>query len=148
MSKRSISRIDTLAPPAPGGIGRGHTAVKVVQPTALDSSDPFVLLVDDRFRLRSASSNRRGASSNDDASYITVTNSGPLVPESAVVSMFEPFMRLEGRASNGEGVGLGLSIVTSVVNAHHGDLLAVALPNGGMNISVRLSKATVGSSLT
>jgi quercetin 2,3-dioxygenase len=49
MSTRSISRIDTPAPPAPGGIGRGHTAVKVVQPTALDSSDPFVLLVDDRF---------------------------------------------------------------------------------------------------
>src|ERR1700722_8207053 len=49
MSRRSISRIDTTAPPAPGGIGRGHTAVKVVQPTALDSSDPFVLLVDDRF---------------------------------------------------------------------------------------------------
>ena len=51
MSKRSISRIDILAPPAPGGIGRGHTAVNVVQPTALDSSDPFVLLVDDRFNF-------------------------------------------------------------------------------------------------
>jgi redox-sensitive bicupin YhaK (pirin superfamily) len=49
MSKRSISRIDTLAAPALGGIGRGHTVVKVVQPTALDSSDPFVLLMDDRF---------------------------------------------------------------------------------------------------
>jgi redox-sensitive bicupin YhaK (pirin superfamily) len=49
MSTRSISRLDTPAPPAPGGIGWGHTAVKVVQPTALDSSDPFVLLVDDRF---------------------------------------------------------------------------------------------------
>jgi hypothetical protein len=33
MSTRSISRIDTPAPPAQGGIGRGHTAVKVVQPT-------------------------------------------------------------------------------------------------------------------
>jgi len=49
MSRRSISRIDTPAPPAPGGLGRGHTAVEVVQPTALDSSDPFVLLMDDRF---------------------------------------------------------------------------------------------------
>ena len=49
MSTRSISRIDAPAPPAPGGIGRGHTAVKVVQPTTLDSSDPFVLLMDDRF---------------------------------------------------------------------------------------------------
>src|ERR1700677_4288942 len=49
MSRRLISRIDTPGPPTQGGIGRGHTAVKVVQPMALDSSDPFVLLVDDRF---------------------------------------------------------------------------------------------------
>jgi redox-sensitive bicupin YhaK (pirin superfamily) len=49
MSKRPLSRIETLAPPAPGGLGRGHTGVKVVQPTAPDSSDPFVLLADDLF---------------------------------------------------------------------------------------------------
>ncbi len=84
--------------------------------------------------------------SDDDASYITVTNSGPLVPESAVTSLFEPFTRLEERVSNGQGVGLGLSIVTSVVNAHHGHLHAEALPNGGMKISVRLPKTTVGTS--
>jgi signal transduction histidine kinase len=83
--------------------------------------------------------------SDDNASYITVTNSGPLVLESAVSSLFEPFTRLDGRVSSGQGVGLGLSIVTSVVNAHHGHLHAEALPNGGMNISVRLPKATVGS---
>ncbi len=81
---------------------------------------------------------------NNDASYITVTNTGPLIPKVAVASLFEPFTRLDGRASNGQGVGLGLSIVTSVVNAHHGDLLAEALPDGGMNISIRLPKATVG----
>jgi signal transduction histidine kinase len=71
-------------------------------------------------------------------SYITVTNTGPLVPESAVESLFEPFTRLDGRVSNRHGVGLGLSIVTSVVNAHHGHLHAEALPNGGMTISARL----------
>jgi len=81
---------------------------------------------------------------SNDASYITVTNTGPLIPKVAVASLFEPFTRLDGRASNGQGVGLGLSIVTSVVNAHHGDLLAEALPDGGMNISIRLPKATVG----
>src|SRR6266571_7979504 len=84
--------------------------------------------------------------SDDDVSYITVTNSGPLVPESAVTSLFEPFTRLEERVSNGQGAGLGLSIVTSVVNAHHGHLHAEALPNGGMKISVRLPKTTVGTS--
>jgi signal transduction histidine kinase len=81
---------------------------------------------------------------NNDASYITVANTGPLIPKVAVASLFEPFTRLDGRASNGQGIGLGLSIVTSVVNAHHGDLLAEALPDGGMNISIRLPKATVG----
>ncbi|MGH9123624.1 MAG: ATP-binding protein, partial [Acidimicrobiales bacterium] len=71
------------------------------------------------------------------ASYLCVSNTGPLVPESAVASLFEPFSRLDGRGSNGEGVGLGLSIVTSVVDAHQGHLQAEALPSGGMKISVR-----------
>jgi signal transduction histidine kinase len=77
-------------------------------------------------------------------SYITVTNTGPLVPKSAVESLFEPFTRLDGRVSNHQGVGLGLSIVASVVNAHHGHLHAEALPNGGMTISARLPKPTGG----
>jgi signal transduction histidine kinase len=76
----------------------------------------------------------------DGISYISVTNTGPLVPESAVESLFEPFMRLDGRAGNGRGVGLGLSIVASVVNAHYGHLQAEALPSGGMTIWVRLPK--------
>jgi signal transduction histidine kinase len=60
------------------------------------------------------------------------------VPESAVESLFEPFTRLDGRVGNGQGVGLGLSIVASVVNAHYGHLQTEALPNGGMAISARL----------
>jgi redox-sensitive bicupin YhaK (pirin superfamily) len=51
MDTRPISRIDAPAPAAPGFIGQGHTAVEVVQPTALASSDPFVLLMDDRLDL-------------------------------------------------------------------------------------------------
>jgi redox-sensitive bicupin YhaK (pirin superfamily) len=48
---RTISRTDTTPPPAPGFIGEGHTAVEVVRPTALSTSDPFVLLMDDRLDL-------------------------------------------------------------------------------------------------
>jgi quercetin 2,3-dioxygenase len=70
MSKSSISRIETLAPPAPGGIGRGHTGVKVVQPTALDSSDPFVLLMDDRFDFEAR---RRIGGAHPHAGLETVT---------------------------------------------------------------------------
>lgn len=78
----------------------------------------------------------------DGRSSITVTNTGPLVPESTVECLFEPFTRLDERVGNGQGVGLGLSIVASVVNAHHGHLQAEALPGGGMTISARLPEPT------
>jgi signal transduction histidine kinase len=81
----------------------------------------------------------------DGMSYITVTNTGPIVPESAVASLFEPFTRLDGRVGNGQGAGLGLSIVASVVNAHYGHLQAEALPHGGMTISARLPKPTAAA---
>jgi signal transduction histidine kinase len=70
-------------------------------------------------------------------SYLSVTNSGPPVPESKVASLFEPFTRLDQRVTNGQGVGLGLSIVASVVTAHSGHLQADALPNGGLKMTVR-----------
>jgi signal transduction histidine kinase len=69
--------------------------------------------------------------------YLSVTNTGPLIPTSKVGSLFEPFTRLDQRISNGQGVGLGLSIVASVVNAHSGDLEAHAVPTGGLKITVR-----------
>jgi signal transduction histidine kinase len=74
-------------------------------------------------------------------SYLSVTNSGPLVPEWKLPSLFEPFTRLEQRLTNGKGVGLGLSIVASVVTAHDGRIEADALPNGGLKITVRFPTA-------
>lgn len=98
-------------------------------------------LVDNAVRYNFAGGSVRVVTGTDnDVSYLTVTNSGPVVPESAVASLFEPFTRLDGRISNGQGVGLGLSIVTSVVKAHHGDLEAEALSEGGMKISVKFHR--------
>ena len=73
-------------------------------------------------------------------SYFSVTNSGPVVPQSKVASLFEPFTRLDQRVGNGQGVGLGLSIVASVVTAHRGYLQADALPNGGLKMTVRFPR--------
>jgi signal transduction histidine kinase len=79
---------------------------------------------------------------DDGAAYLSVTNTGPLVAEWKLASLFEPFTRLEQRVSNGKGVGLGLSIVASVVAAHGGDLQPVARPDGGLNITVRFPSTT------
>lgn len=71
-------------------------------------------------------------------SCITVTNTGPMVPPAAVASLLEPFRRMKGADSDTRGVGLGLSIVASVVTAHGGKLVLEALPDGGLSISVAL----------
>jgi quercetin 2,3-dioxygenase len=50
-SFRGVSRRYRTPPASPGFIGEGHTAVEVLEPTALASSDPFVLLMDDRLDI-------------------------------------------------------------------------------------------------
>ena len=48
---RTVSRIETAPPPAPGFIGAGHTAVEVVGRGELADRDPFVFLMDDRLDI-------------------------------------------------------------------------------------------------
>lgn len=73
---------------------------------------------------------------------LLVANSGPVVPPRQVSELFEPFRRLRnGRAPGREGVGLGLSIVRSVVRAHSGRLLAESREGGGLVIRVCLPAA-------
>jgi signal transduction histidine kinase len=70
------------------------------------------------------------------AVYLEVANSGPVIPDNAVLSLFEPFRRMEARTGVRDGVGLGLSIARSVVTAHHATVTARSRPAGGLDISV------------
>lgn len=45
--ERGVARIVTTAPPSPGFMGDGHTAVAVVDPNEFVSNDPFIVLMDD-----------------------------------------------------------------------------------------------------
>lgn len=51
MHNREIERVVTTAPPSPGFMGEGHTAVPVVEPNQFARTDPFILLMDDRIDL-------------------------------------------------------------------------------------------------
>ncbi len=48
MTTRDIGRVVQTAPPAPGFIGEGHTAVEVVNAADFLRNDPFIVLMDDR----------------------------------------------------------------------------------------------------
>ena len=74
--------------------------------------------------------------SGDAAAYLEIANSGPLIPDDAVPSLFEPFRRMEARTGVRAGVGLGLSIARSVITAHRATVTARSQPDGGLDISV------------
>ncbi|ACU70549.1 histidine kinase [Catenulispora acidiphila DSM 44928] len=76
---------------------------------------------------------------------LVVANTGPEVPAYAVETLFEPFKRgtqpsgaSPARDPKDKGVGLGLSIVRSVVRAHGGRVAAEPRPGGGLIVRVWL----------
>ncbi|MFI7061885.1 sensor histidine kinase [Kribbella sp. NPDC050124] len=74
-----------------------------------------------------------------DHAQVTVTNTGPDIPPYEVESLFKPFYRLgTERLVGGKGAGLGLSIVRSVAEAHHGTVTATPRQGGGLEITVSL----------
>jgi signal transduction histidine kinase len=74
-----------------------------------------------------------------DGVRLTVSNDGPPIVPADLARLTEPFERL--RRGHGRGVGLGLSIVRGVAEAHGGELLLAAPPAGGLRATVRLDPA-------
>jgi signal transduction histidine kinase len=76
---------------------------------------------------------------SDHGCALRVTNTGPVVPSTAVDGLFEPFRQLDrDRTAARSGVGLGLSIVASIVRAHAGTVRATARPGGGLDVQIGL----------
>ncbi len=80
-----------------------------------------------------------------DGAQLTVENSGPVIAAAAVDGLLEPFRRPGGDriaestdSTRPRGAGLGLSIVRSIVRAHHGGLEVIARPDGGLVVTVTL----------
>jgi signal transduction histidine kinase len=73
---------------------------------------------------------------------LTVTNTGPHVPPSELARLFRPFQRLDlDRTSDADGLGLGLSIVDAVAQAHSATVTTHARPDGGLRIEVAFPAA-------
>jgi signal transduction histidine kinase len=65
---------------------------------------------------------------------ISVTNTGPVVPEAVIDRLFQPFQR--GTARVGHGEGLGLSIVQAIATAHGATISTAPRHRGGLVITV------------
>jgi signal transduction histidine kinase len=68
---------------------------------------------------------------------LSIANTGPVIPPAEIARLFRPFERLATtRRSNGNGHGLGLSIVAAIASAHSADVVTHARPDGGLLIEV------------
>ncbi|TJZ79009.1 ATP-binding protein [Chitiniphilus eburneus] len=78
-------------------------------------------------------------SEHGDTVELTIRDYGPGVPDEALDTLFDPYVRLEhGRQSNQGGMGLGLGIARNIIHAHGGDLLLANHPDGGFVARVLL----------
>jgi signal transduction histidine kinase len=83
------------------------------------------------------------------AAILTVANTGPEVPATEIGRLLQPFQRLShDRAGESEGLGLGLSIVAAIADAHHAGLEIRPGASGGLTVEVRfrLAPAEVAAS--
>ncbi len=68
---------------------------------------------------------------------LTVVNTGPVVPAERIGELYEPFRRLDGqRTATGGGLGLGLSIVAAIGDAHGAKIKTEPRAGGGLEIEV------------
>ncbi len=73
-----------------------------------------------------------------DGGRLIVSNTGPVVPESQIARLLEPFQRIApSRTGQHEGHGLGLSIVQAIAKAHGGRLDVKPGERGGLTVDLR-----------
>jgi signal transduction histidine kinase len=72
---------------------------------------------------------------------IRIDDDGPGIPENELARVVQPFYRLEGsRSRDTGGMGLGLAIAASVVEAHGGELQLANRKAGGLRASIMLPR--------
>lgn len=76
-----------------------------------------------------------------DAVEISIDDQGPGIPEEELERVFQPFYRVEAsRNPETGGIGLGLAIALSIIQAHGGELKLVNRTAGGLRASVTLPR--------
>ena len=73
------------------------------------------------------------ASRVENFAQLSVSDRGPGIPEDKLKEVFEPFF-----TSKAEGMGMGLSIARTIIEAHHGLISAQNRDHGGASFRIRL----------
>ena len=89
------------------------------------------------------------ATGQADRVLLRITNTGPPVPSDQVDRLLQPFQRLsDQRSTDRDSLGLGLSIVAAIAEAHGATLSLRPQPAGGMTVDVALPHSLAPASRT
>ena len=69
----------------------------------------------------------------ENIAQLSVSDRGTGIPEDKLKEVFEPFF-----TSKADGMGMGLSIARTIVEAHHGVISAKNRDHGGASFQIRL----------
>lgn len=85
----------------------------------------------------------RTRTATDGSALFEIANAGPRIDAASAATLTEPFVRAGGRtrASSDRGVGLGLTIVSTIVRGHRGELRITPRDSGGLLVRVTLPPA-------
>ncbi|MDF2709772.1 MAG: histidine kinase [Nonomuraea muscovyensis] len=155
-SERGVTRWDTLdlAHVAEGVLASRRdqateTGIDLVEhlTPAVTAGDPRLIeslvanLIDNAIRHNHANGHVKVTTQTSGTQVaLTVTNSGPAIPDNQIQRLFQAFQKLaHDRHGRRDGYGLGLAIVNAVTQAHHAILTTTARPEGGLSITVRFA---------
>jgi PAS domain S-box-containing protein len=124
-----------LAPRLPPVAGDRVQLTQVILNLVLNALDAMAGLPPERRRVRVRSLPAAGREIR-----LEVRDSGIGIPPEALPRLFEPFF-----TTKETGMGMGLSIVRSIVESHGGRIAAANNPGGGASFTVTLPAAAAGA---
>ncbi|QMT60429.1 two-component system sensor histidine kinase CpxA [Legionella sp. PC997] len=82
--------------------------------------------------------------------YIDISDKGPGVPKDQLDKIFSPFYRVDtSRTKKTGGYGLGLAIAARSIYLHHGEIMALNNPDGGLLVRIILdSKSDIKTEIS
>lgn len=136
------TRVDLAAVPLPPA--NGLTVTARLAPAVVDGEPALITRLVENLVDNATRHNHPGGSVEvstgveDGRPVLRVGNTGPKIETDAVARLVEPF----ARGTTGErvgGVGLGLSIVRAIADAHDAELTLTARDEGGLDVEVRFA---------
>lgn len=132
---RGVSLSADLVPILPKIAGDRVHLQQVLLNLILNGMDAMANLPRERRRISVRT--RLGA---DDRVELAVVDSGPGIEPDKVTHLFEPFY-----TTKPNGMGMGLSIARTIIDAHHGHIWAENNPSGGAVFRIALPAVTEGT---